>query len=82
MKRISRPVCVDCGSTYAFTRVYKGNYCPDCHETWTDSARTTSRDSTPRQVRPSGRRSIRRLDDSETPPTPEDSDESSTYDDE
>jgi DNA-directed RNA polymerase subunit RPC12/RpoP len=27
-------VCIDCGTRYLLTNTYKGNYCPDCHETW------------------------------------------------
>lgn len=33
--------CVDCGDRYLFTRVYKGNYCPACHERWTARPPTT-----------------------------------------
>jgi predicted amidophosphoribosyltransferase len=82
MKRIRHPVCVGCGSSYSFTKAYKGNYCPDCHTKWTESSRTASRDPSPRSVHPRGHRSVRRLDESETSPTDEDAEESSQYDEE
>jgi predicted RNA-binding Zn-ribbon protein involved in translation (DUF1610 family) len=38
--------CLDCGTRYSFTATYKGNYCPDCHETWI--ARQRGEESPPR----------------------------------
>ncbi|KAB1186690.1 MULTISPECIES: hypothetical protein [Haloferax] len=34
------PVCIRCGDNYSFTRMYKGNYCPDCHEAWSTTPRS------------------------------------------
>jgi DNA-directed RNA polymerase subunit RPC12/RpoP len=32
--------CVRCGDGYSFTNVYKGNYCPECHDWWLEHQRT------------------------------------------
>jgi DNA-directed RNA polymerase subunit RPC12/RpoP len=32
-------VCVRCGDGYSFTNVYKGNYCPACHDWWLEHQR-------------------------------------------
>jgi predicted RNA-binding Zn-ribbon protein involved in translation (DUF1610 family) len=61
------PVCLDCGTRYLLTNTYKGNYCPDCHETWIDRQRDdVSPSPTPPRLRPSEQRSSD--DDSPTEP--------------
>ncbi|WP_318567211.1 DUF7564 family protein [Salinigranum marinum] len=50
-------VCIDCGTRYLFTSTYKGNYCPDCHETWIARQRgEPSPARNPARLRPSRHR--------------------------
>jgi predicted RNA-binding Zn-ribbon protein involved in translation (DUF1610 family) len=53
-------VCIDCGARYLATNAYKGNYCPDCHETWI--ARQTD-ESSPSPTSPRLRSSARQSTD-------------------
>ncbi|WP_380678164.1 DUF7564 family protein [Salinigranum sp. GCM10025319] len=47
-------VCIDCGTRYLLTNVYKGNYCQECHEAWISRQRgKSSAPRTPPRVGPS-----------------------------
>ncbi|WP_245902858.1 DUF7564 family protein [Salinigranum rubrum] len=64
-------VCIDCGTRYLFTNTYKGNYCPDCHETWVARQRDdppTAR--SPARVSPSPSETDERDDDPIDPDDP------------
>jgi len=63
----SRVTCLDCGAAFVRPNGYQGNYCPDCHESWTDE-----HDADP-EPRPLGGRttpSVRHRDDEEADAPP------------
>ncbi|WP_083894004.1 DUF7564 family protein [Haloferax mucosum] len=64
------PVCIRCGEQYLFTRMYKGNYCQDCHGDWTPKPRSEEAPR-PRPQSPHTTSSVRRRDAGEVAEEPE-----------
>lgn len=73
----TRVTCLDCGTEFVRPNGYQGNYCPSCHESWTDAAagQEGGDDAEARGPHPSGAPSPPQVDD-------EDADEPSRYDEE
>ena len=72
----TRVTCLDCGTEFVRPNGYGGNYCPECHESWTaEDDRGSTDGGEPRRLRRGAKPSVRRLDD-------EDADAPSRYDEE
>ncbi|QCC48600.1 DUF7564 family protein [Halobellus limi] len=73
----TRVTCLDCGTEFVRPNGYDGNYCPECHESWTtdDDDRGSTDGPEPRRLRRGTKPSVRRLDD-------RDADAPSRYDEE
>ncbi|ELZ29866.1 hypothetical protein C474_12556 [Halogeometricum pallidum JCM 14848] len=68
MKRLTTSTCIGCGDPYLFTSIYKGNYCSDCHETWSTRQPDRGRPK-PRPIRSRVVSSVRRIVDEDDAPS-------------